>query len=210
MPTRRRVVQGIAATPIVASAGLSGCARDPAWCDEPQVTDDGAFPYPESCPPTASNAEGPFYLAGAPERADLDVHGDEGTPVHISGVVYDGSCDTPLAGAQVEIWHADPDGKYDNKSEQMRYRGVLICDELGQYELRTLLPGRYLNGSAFRPRHIHVTVLDAEGAHRLTTQLYFEGDPYLTCDALANTSLVMPTTGSEDTEVVAEEIWLVV
>ena len=68
-----------------------------------------------------------------------------------------------------------------------------------------LLPGRYLNGTTYRPRHIHVKVW-VEGSERLTTQLYFEGDEYLECDAFASTSLVMPLTGSDEEGWIATRI----
>ena len=44
------------------------------------------------------------------------------------------------------------------------------------------MPGHYLNGARYRPAHLHVKVHVA-GAERLTTQLYFEGDPYNEGDA---------------------------
>ena len=43
----------------------------------------------------------------------------------------------------------------------------------------------------YRPAHIHIKVWIDE-VERLTTQLYFEGDPYLECEPFANTSLVIP------------------
>ncbi|MFT4980035.1 MAG: protocatechuate 3,4-dioxygenase beta subunit, partial [Myxococcota bacterium] len=67
----------------------------------------------------------------------------------------------------------------------------------------------YLNGAHYRPRHIHVKVTDPDGIERLTTQLYFEGDPHLSCDAFASTSLVLPFSGSEETEMAAEDVHFV-
>lgn len=203
MKSRREVLVGLSAV------ACAACAKDAVWCDEPLVTDDGPFPYPDTCAVTAEDIEGPYYISGAPERADLDLYSDGGTPLMLSGQVFDGDCSQPLAGATVELWHADPGGGYDNRSDEMRYRCRLTCDAEGRYSVRTLLPGRYLNGSAYRPRHVHVKVFDASGTERLTTQLYFEGDPYIECDAFASTSLVLPFSGSEETEVVAEDVWLV-
>ena len=203
MKTRREMLLGAAA--LLAA----GCTQDADWCDTPQFTDDGDFPYPDECAITAADIEGPYYIADAPERADLNIHGDVGTPLKLSGQVFDRDCSTPIAGAVVELWHADPDGGYDNSSEEMRYRCMLTTDSEGRYSLSTLLPGRYRNGTVFRPRHIHVKVFDADGVERLTTQLYFEGDPYIECDAFASSSLVMPITGSEDTEMTAEDVYFV-
>ncbi len=212
MSSRRDLLRTLAASGVTAGTGglLGACARPADWCETPEVLDDGPYPYPESCPQTASQTEGPFYLADAPERVELDLHGDEGTPLTLDGQIFTGDCDTPAAGAVVEFWHADPSGDYDNKSDDMRYRCAVTTDEEGRFSLATLLPGRYLNGTAYRPRHIHVKVFDADGNERLTTQLYFEGDPYIECDALANTSLVLPFEGSEDTQMTCEDVWLVV
>lgn len=204
MHSRRQTLIGLAA------AAVAGCARDAEWCDTPQLTDDGDFPYPGTCALTADDIEGPYYLSDAPERSNLDLYGDTGTPLTLSGQVYDSSCDQPIIGAIVEFWQADPDGEYDNSSDEMRYRCQITTDSEGRYSLTTLLPGRYLNGTVFRPRHIHVRVIDADGSLRLTTQLYFEGDPYIDCDSFVNTSLVVPSTGTEDTEMVAEDVWFVV
>lgn len=189
-------------------AFASGCVtKEALWCEEPLINDDG--PWPEDCAATASNIEGPFYLEDAPERDDLDLWDDEGTALEVSGTVFESGCSAGVAGALVEIWHADPDGGYDNTSSDMRYRAVLVSDDEGRYSFRTLVPGAYLNGSSYRPRHIHVKVW-IDGVERLTTQLYFEDDEYLDCDEFANTSLVMPLSGSDADGRVAEGIDLVV
>ena len=201
--TRRDVLIGL---PV---ALLAACAREADWCDAPLYTDDGPFPDAETCQATAADVEGPYYLPDAPERSDLDLYGDAGTPLEISGRVYDAGCAAPLAGAVLELWHADPDGDYDNTSEELRYRCRITTDAEGRYTLRTLLPGRYLNGSAYRPRHIHLKVTDPDGSARLTTQLYFEGDPYIACDLFANSSLVMPFSGDEETAITAADIDIV-
>ena len=50
----------------------------------------------------------------------------------------------------------------------------------------------YLNGSTFRPSHIHFKITPP-GFNTLITQLYFQGDPYLSTDAAASI-----TSGSFD------------
>ena len=82
----------------------------------------------------------------------------------------------------------DDDGDYD--SEGFTLRGHQFTDLGGRYLLDTILPGRYPSKGILRPRHIHVTVT-APGASPLTTQLYFEGDPYIEGDALVVDSLIM-------------------
>jgi catechol 1,2-dioxygenase len=55
------------------------------------------------------------------------------------------------------------------------------------------VPGRYLNGRRYRPTHVHVK-LRAAGHRELTTQLYFEGDPYNAGDDFIVSSLIMKHT----------------
>lgn len=160
------------------------------WCEQPRRTNDGPFPLPGSCQQTATDIEGPYYVAGAPTRDDLDLYGDEGDLIEVSGRVYEPGCSQPLSDAIVEVWHANPGGEYDF-SDQMRYRAAVAVGPDGVYRFVSLLPGRYLNGKAYRPRHIHVKVM-VGGVERLTTQLYVAGDPYIECDPFARTSLVVP------------------
>ena len=42
-----------------------------------------------------------------------------------------------------------------------------------------------MNGAKFRPSHIHVKVY-VDGVERLTSQLYFAGDPYIPDDPWAS------------------------
>jgi protocatechuate 3,4-dioxygenase beta subunit len=140
------------------------------------------------CEATADNIEGPFYKAGAPSRATLVGERDRGERFVLTGSVRSTECE-PLAGAVLDVWHADWRGDYDN--EGFTYRGTLATDARGRFTLRTIIPGRYLNGRRYRPAHIHVK-LRARGRETLTTQLYFEGDPYIEGDPFVVSSLVMP------------------
>ena len=72
-------------------------------------------------------------------------------------------------------------------------RGRVHTDAQGRYHLRTVVPGRYLNGAQYRPAHVHVK-LRGSGFRPLTTQLYFPGDPYNDIDPFLHTSLIMPIT----------------
>ena len=150
------------------------------------------------CEPTASDIEGPFYRPGIPIGGNLDVHGDAGIPLVLSGRVLDGTCE-PVANAVVEIWHATPvapDGQpgdvqahYDD-TDAYRYYGQIATDTDGRYTFTTLKPGWYLNGSAYRPAHVHVKVW-VENQERLTTQLYFAGDPFNASDPWYNPDLAL-------------------
>jgi catechol 1,2-dioxygenase len=113
----------------------------------------------------------------------------------LSGVVRAADCVTPLAGALVDIWQANADGAYDGVGYTLR--GRLRTDDQGRYELLTLVPGRYLNGDTYRPAHIHYQVSHAR-AVPLTTQLYFEGDPFNAIDPFITDSLIMPLVAERE------------
>lgn len=136
---------------------------------------------------TADNIEGPFYKRGAPSRAVLVTPKDAGERLVVAGRVRSTSC-APIAGAILDVWHADARGGYD--LDGFRFRGTLTADAQGRWQLRTIVPGRYLNGRRYRPAHVHVK-LRAKGYQPLTTQLYFEGDPYNEGDPFLEPSLVM-------------------
>jgi len=122
-------------------------------------------------PPTRPDMEGPYFLAGSPEKASLIEPGMSGTPLLISGYVMTEDCKW-IPGAKLEFWQADANGEYDLGG--YRLRGHVFTDENGRYQIQTILPAPYET----RPRHIHVMVLPP-GQSGLTTQLYFPGDaPY--------------------------------
>jgi len=139
------------------------------------------FGEPESCA-TDNDVQGPFFRAGAPERSNLAVDfAGEGRRLEVSGVVLSADCKTPVAGATIELWHADPLGQYDLKSERFMFRGRIRTDQHGKYTFQTLIPAGYKDGPLDRPAHIHY-LLEAPGHRKLVTQLYFDGDPKLDGD----------------------------
>jgi protocatechuate 3,4-dioxygenase beta subunit len=148
-------------------------------------------PLPATCTAiaTAENIEGPFYKRGAPSRSVLVAPDDDGEWLVISGSVSSTTCE-PLK-AIVDVWQANAKGDYD--LDGFRFRGRMIADAKGRWQVSTIVPGRYLNGRRYRPAHIHVKV-SAPGFAALTTQLYFDGDPYNEGDPFIDPSLVMKTT----------------
>lgn len=158
-----------------------------------------------TCKITGQAVEGPYYRAEAPFRTILAPTAS-GEKVVISGTVYASDCKTPLVGALVDIWHADSNGNYDETSSDYRYRGRMLTDQNGHYQLETILPGYYRLGNGFRPRHIHFKVSKSSYLP-LTTQLYFNGDPYLmpndacaTCGS-DDPTLIIPLKTELDREV---------
>ena len=135
---------------------------------------------------TVSNAEGPYYKSGAPERTVLVEPGMAGTRLLLTGQVLTTDCQ-PVAGASLDFWQANDRGEYDNTGYTLR--GKQFADEMGRYRLETIVPGRYPG----RTLHIHVKV-SAPGGPVLTTQIYFAGQPGNDSDALIRPSLIVPLT----------------
>jgi len=135
---------------------------------------------------TVSNAEGPYYKSGAPERTVLAEPGMAGTRLVLTGQVLTTDCQ-PVAGAMLDFWQANDRGEYDNTGYTLR--GKQFADEMGRYRLETIVPGRYPG----RTLHIHVKV-SAPGGPVLTTQIYFAGQPGNESDALIQPSLIVPLT----------------
>ena len=193
--TRRAFVRG---TTLGAAGVALGCVRPADPGDDPgddtgSTSDDTAA---GACAATAADIEGPFYVPDVPVRSDLDLYDDPGTLLRLDGRVEDTDC-AALAGAVVELWQADPDGAYDNTSDEHRYRGQVATEADGSFAFTTLLPGRYLNGDTYRPRHQHLKV-HVDGAEVLTTQLYFEGDPFNAGDPWFDPDRALQTEEQED------------
>ena len=152
---------------------------------------------------TECNVEGPLYIAGAPvlERPYvLPRRADEpGEKLMFSGTVRstDGS---PLAGATLDVWQANGAKEYSHFNPDVpeyNLRGKLTTDDAGAFEFETVVPSPYevptggatgrllsaLGRSAFRPGHIHFKI-SHEDASPLTTQIYFEGDPWIDADVV--------------------------
>lgn len=162
--------------------------------DTGDIGDTGDTGDTETCAPTDDDIEGPFYRSNAPEREDLVPPGAAGTLLLLSGRVRSVVGCSAIPGAVVDVWHADPDGDYDTASPEWRYRGRITTDADGAWQVRTLEPGRYLNGAQYRPAHIHVKIW-VDGIERLTTQLYFPGDPYNGVDPWYRPELEVVRTG---------------
>jgi protocatechuate 3,4-dioxygenase beta subunit len=141
--------------------------------------------------PTRPQIEGPFFKPSTPLRGDLREPGTAGRPVELAGYVLTRSC-RPVAGALVELWHADDQGEYDNKG--FRLRGHLFADAKGHYAFRTIMPGLYPG----RTRHFHVKVQAAAESPVLTTQLYFPDEPRNQEDDLFRPELLMQVATSDD------------
>lgn len=144
---------------------------------------------------------GPYYLPDAPRlpaRAALPMRPDEkGTPLDFTGQVRDLD-GNPVAGAELDVWQADADGYYSGFAPDIpagNLRGVVVTDEQGRFEIRTVRPAPYqiptdgptgklitaAGWHPWRPAHLHLLVR-APGHRQITTQLYFAGGKWLDSD----------------------------
>ena len=134
---------------------------------------------------TTNDILGPFYREGSPLRSDMTFEGLKGNRITVKGKVYGPDCSTPLENAQVEIWHCNIEGEYDNETEEFKHRARWVTDKKGEYSFTTIMPGKYLNGKLYRPAHIHFRVTE-KGSRELVSQIYFKGDPHIKEDPWAS------------------------
>jgi len=141
----------------------------------------------EACEKTTLDlyGQGPFYTENAPVIEDnkLAATNESGTPLIISGRVFNLDCSKFIPNTKIDIWHANDAGQYDNAGFNLR--GVTYSNDQGFYVFETILPGKYLNDGQFRPSHIHFKITPP-GFEALTTQLYFEGDTSIPADDAAS------------------------
>jgi hypothetical protein len=106
-----------------------------------------------------------------------------GTRLILSGQVHNLACSEVIPNTEIDIWHANDAGEYDNSGYNLR--GKAISNSQGFYVFETIKPGLYLNGANYRPSHFHFKIIPPNFP-TLITQLYFAGDPYIATDAAAS------------------------
>lgn len=191
-PTRRDFLASTVTA--AASVVLAGCGVGGPLA-APQSMGARSSPQCEAkVPPTRSDIEGPYYKAGAPQNRVLAPPAEAGVRLSLRGRTLD-TCLRILPGARIDVWQANDGGSYDTTGFHLR--GVLSSHSDGAYSVNTIIPGRYLNGSQYRPAHIHVKV-SAPGFVPLTTQLYLEGDPFNAIDPFFNAALMLRPTDAPD------------
>lgn len=142
--------------------------------------------------PTRSSTEGPFYTENPPEKRDFRADSD-GKPVTLIGYVLTPEC-LPVAGATVDLWHANQDGQYDDRGFNLR--GYQKTDASGRYYFETIRPAEY----AGRTPHYHIKISPPQG-RTLTTQLYFPNEPRNELDHLFDSALLMEMQSASDGEI---------
>jgi protocatechuate 3,4-dioxygenase beta subunit len=126
---------------------------------------------------------------------DLTSHGKSaplGEKMILSGRLLDVD-GRPIRRSLVEIWQANASGRYNHPGDRHdapldpNFTGIgrTFTDDEGRYRFVTVKPGSYPWGNhafAWRPQHIHFSLLGNAPVQRLITQMYFPGDPLLAID----------------------------
>jgi len=154
---------------------------------------------PAGC--TEATVFGPFYVEGAPsfDLGEDVANGAPGVPCSVRGTVR-GLGGEPVPGAEIHVWQADAEGKYDVQRDGLQdhqARGVLHANGKGAYHFRSILAEAYpipddgpvgdllkaTRRHPWRPAHLHF-MIKAPGYETLITHVFRNGDPYLDSDAV--------------------------
>lgn len=131
---------------------------------------------------TPSQTVGPYFAIGLPwPEGPHAIAPDHPGAIRITGTAYDGA-DAPIADALLEIWGADPDGRYADIWEHggpatPGFRGFARFGEEGgdgRFELITLKPGpvRVSEEIVLAP-HLDLTVFARGMLCHVVTRIYF-------------------------------------
>ena len=152
---------------------------------------------------TETTVLGPFYVGEhkvTPDGTDISAT-LPGERLYVQARVTDLD-GKPVAGAPVDVWHADDDGFYDSQKASYATQGPssrarFITGDDGRFHFRTILPCSYpiptdgpvgemimqTRRHPMRPAHIHFLVA-AGGYEPLITHVFMEGDKYLDSDVV--------------------------
>jgi catechol 1,2-dioxygenase len=149
---------------------------------------------------TSQSLLGPFWRLNSPrvDNGGSIVRSDTpGHPLFITARVVD-PAGQPVAGAEVDIWHASPVGLYENQDPgqaDMNLRGKFTTDGDGRFWLQTVkmvgypiptdgVVGKLLSAQQrhpMRPAHLHALIVKP-GYKVLISQVYDPDDPHIDDD----------------------------
>jgi catechol 1,2-dioxygenase len=156
---------------------------------------------PNAATESSANLLGPFWRTDSPRTENggsLLRSATPGPALFFKGWVRDQE-GRPVAGAEVDVWHASPVGLYesqDPEQAEMNLRGKFTTDANGEFSFRSIKPAGYpipTNGPVgallraqkrhnFRPAHLHFLIY-RPGFKTVTSQIYSPDDPHLETDS---------------------------
>lgn len=131
---------------------------------------------------TAQQTAGPYWhLIDVPEWADVTRFGTEGARITLTGTIRDGD-GALVTDAMVEVWHADPAGRYDAEFQGF---GRCATDAEGRFRFTTLKPGPVPGrGNTLQAPHVQLAIFARGLMQHLVTRLYFAGEALNETDPL--------------------------
>jgi catechol 1,2-dioxygenase len=149
---------------------------------------------------TSQSLLGPFWRLNSPrvENGGSIVRSNTPGPVLLVTSRVVDEAGQPVAGAEVDIWHASPAGLYEQQDPEqadMNLRGKFMTDAGGCFSFRTVMMvgypiptngvvGRLLamqNRHPYRPAHLHALIVKP-GFKVLISQVYDPDDPHIHTD----------------------------
>lgn len=143
--------------------------------------------------PTASGTVGPFFPPHffRPGDNDLTVVAPDapvaaGKRIHVFGHIYEAGR-VPRWNSIIEIWQADAGGRFAHPNDPRAAEadpnfmgwGRRASEDDGYFDFITVMPGGYDDpvSGARRAPHINLSVTGSGLMRRLTTTLFFPGEP---------------------------------
>jgi protocatechuate 3,4-dioxygenase alpha subunit len=143
---------------------------------------------------TAWQTVGPFFHYGLawPGGERIAREGTPGVPLRLEGRVQDGT-GAPVPDALVEIWQADPEGRFRHPLDpaaaaiDRRFRGFgrVPTDGDGRFVVQTVWPGPVPGpGDTLQAPHLLVGLMMRGLLCRLVTRVYLAGEPLNDADPI--------------------------
>ena len=190
--------EAMAAIGAAGAAAALGCGDSPASPSSTTSTTTPTTSTNTACAVTPTETIGPYPSLTDLFRSDVR-EGKQGAQLNLTIKVVNvaGGC-SPVAGANVEIWHVDAAGNYSQygtQTAQTYLRGIQTTNASGEVNFVTIYPGWYQG----RATHIHVEVT-INGRSAKVTQIAF---PEEVTAAVYRTGIYAssgqnPTTNSRD------------
>jgi protocatechuate 3,4-dioxygenase beta subunit len=163
--------EAMAAIGAAGAAAALGCGDSPASPSSTTSTTTPTTSTNTACAVTPTETIGPYPSLTDLFRSDVR-EGKQGAQLNLTIKVVNvaGGC-SPVAGANVEIWHVDAAGNYSQygtQTAQTYLRGIQTTNASGEVNFVTIYPGWYQG----RATHIHVEVT-INGVSRKVTQMAF-------------------------------------